>query len=49
MRINATGGVPCEPGLVFFQCQNHPQCGLRLLEVMGAVPVRNRVDGGDDI
>lgn len=21
MRINATGGIPCEPGLVFFQCQ----------------------------
>lgn len=40
MRINRTGGVPCEPGLVFFQCQNHPMCGLRILEspAVGAFP-----------
>ena len=34
MRINRCGGVPCEPGLVFFQCQNHPFCGFTLLEGM---------------
>lgn len=38
MRINATGGVPCEPGLVFFQCQNHPFCGFTLLEGLGHFP-----------
>ena len=35
MRVNAAGGVPCEPGLVFFQCQNHAMCGMRLLEALG--------------
>ena len=34
MRENPTGGVPCEPGLVFFQCNNHPQIALRLLELL---------------
>lgn len=29
------GGVPCEPGLVFFACNNHPQIAFRLLEGMG--------------
>lgn len=38
MRINATGGVPCEPGLVFIQCNNHPFCGLTLLEGLGYFP-----------
>lgn len=38
MRINATGGVPCEPGLVFFQCQNHPFCAFTLLEGLGHFP-----------
>ena len=36
MNANPTGGVPCEPGLVFFQCQNHPQIALRLLEKLRA-------------
>eukprot|EP00520_Triparma_pacifica_P018382 CAMPEP_0118658528 /NCGR_PEP_ID=MMETSP0785-20121206/14618_1 /TAXON_ID=91992 /ORGANISM="Bolidomonas pacifica, Strain CCMP 1866" /LENGTH=593 /DNA_ID=CAMNT_0006551555 /DNA_START=336 /DNA_END=2117 /DNA_ORIENTATION=- len=35
MRINRCGGVPCEPGLVFFQCQNHPFCAFTLLEGLG--------------
>ena len=39
MRINAAGGVPCEPGLVFFQCQNHAMCGLRLLEALPSCPI----------
>mmetsp|Transcript_7941 Transcript_7941/g.16582 ORF Transcript_7941/g.16582 Transcript_7941/m.16582 type:complete len:676 (+) Transcript_7941:167-2194(+) len=38
MRINATGGVPCEPGLVFFQCQNHPFCAFTLLEGLDHFP-----------
>lgn len=29
------GGVPCEPGLVFFACNNHPHVAFRLLEGMG--------------
>ena len=29
------GGVTCEPGLVFFACNNHPQVTFRLLEGMG--------------
>ena len=29
------GGVPCEPGLVFFACNNHPHAAFRLLEGMG--------------
>ena len=28
-------GVTCEPGLVFFACNNHPQITFRLLEGMG--------------
>ena len=35
MRENESGGVACEPGLVFFTCNNHPQVALRLLEGMG--------------
>lgn len=34
MRANACGGVACEPGLVFFPCNNHPQIALRLMEGM---------------
>ena len=34
MRDNPTGGVPCEPGLVFFQCNNHLMIALRLLEAL---------------
>ena len=29
------GGVTCEPGLVFFACNNHPHIAFRLLEGMG--------------
>lgn len=35
MRGNECGGVACEPGLVFFSCNNHPQIALRLLEGLG--------------
>jgi hypothetical protein len=35
MRENPSGGVACEPGLIFFPCNNHPQIALRLLEGMG--------------
>lgn len=35
MRESANGGVACEPGLVFFACNNHPQVALLLLERMG--------------
>jgi hypothetical protein len=29
------GGITCEPGLVFFACNNHPHVTFRLLEGMG--------------
>lgn len=29
------GGITCEPGLVFFACNNHPHVAFRLLEGMG--------------
>ena len=35
MRRNPCGGVTCEPGLVFFPCNNHPQIGLTMLENLG--------------
>jgi hypothetical protein len=35
MRENECGGVACEPGLVFFPCNNHPQVALRILEGLG--------------
>ncbi len=35
MRANASGGVCCEPGLIFFPCNNHPQAALLLLEKLG--------------
>lgn len=35
MRENESGGIACEPGLIFFTCNNHPQIALRLLEGMG--------------
>jgi hypothetical protein len=35
MRRSGSGGVCCEPGLVFFPCNNHPQVGLLTLESMG--------------
>ena len=35
MRADPSGGVACEPGLIFFPCNNHAQIGLRLLEGLG--------------
>jgi len=35
MRANACGGVACEPGLVFFPCNDHPQIALALMQGMG--------------
>lgn len=35
MRNNECGGVACEPGLVFFPCNNHPQIALRIFEGLG--------------
>ena len=32
---SGNGGVTCEPGLVFFACNNHPHVTFRLLEGMG--------------
>ncbi|MDX9794618.1 MAG: hypothetical protein RBU24_14015 [Kiritimatiellia bacterium] len=29
------GGITCEPGLIFFACNNHPHVTFRLLEGMG--------------
>eukprot|EP00927_Polykrikos_kofoidii_P047554 TRINITY_DN41777_c0_g1_i1.p1 TRINITY_DN41777_c0_g1~~TRINITY_DN41777_c0_g1_i1.p1 ORF type:complete len:818 (+),score=104.57 TRINITY_DN41777_c0_g1_i1:78-2531(+) len=37
MRQNVVGGMCCEPGLVFFQCQTHVHIGFRLLEGLRAV------------
>ena len=36
MQNNPTGGVPCEPSLVFFQCNNHLMIALKLLENLTA-------------
>lgn len=35
MRKGATGGVSCEPGLVFFPCNNHPQIALKIFARLG--------------
>ena len=35
MRRSSDGGVACEPGLVFFPCNTHPQLALRVQEGMG--------------
>lgn len=35
IRANPSGGVACEPGLIFFPCNDHPQAALLLLEKMG--------------
>lgn len=35
MNENLSGGVSCEPSLIFFPCNNHPQNTLLLLEKMG--------------
>ena len=34
MRENPTGGVACEPGCVFWPCQNHPHVALVMLEAL---------------
>jgi hypothetical protein len=35
MEASPSGGVPCEPGAVFFCCQCHPQAALLMLEQLG--------------
>ena len=35
MRKGPTGGVTCEPGLLFFPCNNHPHIALRLFSKLG--------------
>jgi len=35
MRENAFHGVTCEPGLLFFACNNHPHYALRLFSKLG--------------
>ncbi|MBQ6470766.1 MAG: hypothetical protein IJJ33_02170, partial [Victivallales bacterium] len=35
MRESPSGGVTCEPGLLFFPCNNHPHYALKLFACMG--------------
>ena len=35
MRTNKVPGVTCEPGLLFFPCNNHPHYACRLFAAMG--------------
>ena len=35
MRTNDSGGVTCEPGLLFFPCNNHPHYALKLFAILG--------------
>ena len=35
MRRGPNGGIACEPGLVFFPCNNHPHVALALLRRLG--------------
>lgn len=35
MHENRCGGVSCEPGLVFFPCNNHPQMALKIFAKLG--------------
>ena len=35
MRTNEYCGVTCEPGLLFFPCNNHPQVALKLFAKLG--------------
>ncbi len=35
MRTNGYCGVTCEPGLLFFPCNNHPQVALKLFAKLG--------------
>ena len=35
MRANSFAGVTCEPGLLFFPCNNHPHVAFRLFKTLG--------------
>ena len=35
MREGPNGGVACEPGLMFFPCNNHPHYALRIFSALG--------------
>ena len=35
MRENDSGGINCEPGLMFFPCNNHPHMALALFSALG--------------
>ena len=35
MRENASGGINCEPGLMFFPCNNHPHVALAMFSALG--------------
>ena len=35
MRTNDYCGVTCEPGLLFFPCNNHPHYALKLFAKLG--------------
>ena len=35
MRKGPNGGIPCEPGLIFFSCNNHPHVALKLFSKLG--------------
>ena len=35
MRKGPNGGITCEPGLMFFPCNNHPHVALRLFSKLG--------------
>ena len=35
MRSSSSGGVTCEPGLLFFPCNNHPHYALKLCAMLG--------------
>ena len=35
MRKGPNGGIACEPGLMFFPCNNHPHVALRLFSQLG--------------
>lgn len=38
MLTNKAHGMPCEPDLVFFQCQNHVHCAFQVLKHLSNVP-----------
>lgn len=35
MKNSISGGVSCEPNLIFFSCNNHPHIALKVLENLG--------------